>query len=147
MKLFVISMRYALAVCLLASSITGSIAARPSKSVSTNWPQWRGPSSPGISAEKGVPDEWSEKKNVAWKTPIAGRGHSSPIVWGNRIFLTTSIEGEVVPDHKPYKHMLGGREFTHPDWAGSDHSYSFRLISVDANKGKVLWERTAYEGP
>ncbi|HEX8185474.1 MAG TPA: PQQ-binding-like beta-propeller repeat protein, partial [Blastocatellia bacterium] len=156
MKLFVVSLRCALIVCLLAFSFIVMPAARASgggpknigsKNTGSNWPQWRGPASQGISEEKGIPVEWSDTKNIAWKTPIAGRGHSSPIVWGNRIFLTTSIEGPVVPDHKPYKHILGGREFTHPDWAGSDHSYTFKLISVDANKGKIIWERTAYDGP
>ena len=44
--------------------------------------------------EKGLPDDWSATRNVLWKTPIPGRGHSSPVVWGDRIFLTTAIEGE-----------------------------------------------------
>jgi hypothetical protein len=45
--------------------------------------------------------EWTPTKNIKWKTPIAGRGHSSPIVWGNKIFLTTAIEGEVFPARRP----------------------------------------------
>jgi hypothetical protein len=61
--------------------------------VNANWPQWRGPQGQGISNEKGLPTEWSATRNVLWKTPIAGRGHSSPIIWGDRIFLTTAIEG------------------------------------------------------
>ena len=115
--------------------------------VASNWPQWRGPDGQGISVEKGVPTEWSATKNVKWKTPIAGRGHSSPIVWDKRVFLTTSIEGPVIPGKKGPKHMIGNEEFSHPDWAGSEHSYSFNVISVDADSGKVLWEKTAYEGP
>jgi outer membrane protein assembly factor BamB len=112
-----------------------------------NWPQWRGPASQGVSEEKNLPTEWSSTKNIQWKTPIPGRGHSSPIVWGNKIFLTTSVEGPVAPNAKPYKHMLGGEEFTHPDWVGSDHSYAFKVLCVDTDRGKVLWERTAYDGP
>ena len=65
-----------------------------------NWPQWRGPRGQGVSEEKNLPLEWSPTKNIKWKTPIAGRGHSSPIVWGNRLFLTTSIEGAVIPGAK-----------------------------------------------
>src|SRR6267378_1326537 len=57
----------------------------------TNWPQWRGPDGQGVSVEKGLPDEWSNTKNVKWKTPIEGRGFSSPIVWGKKIFLTTAL--------------------------------------------------------
>ena len=56
-----------------------------------NWPGWRGPSGDGISAEKNLPTRWSKTENIAWRKPIAGEGHSSPIVWGNRVFLTTSL--------------------------------------------------------
>src|SRR5262252_3737357 len=62
-----------------------------------NWPQWRGPSASGVSYEKNLPIEWSESQNVQWKTTIPGRGHSSPVIWGKKVFLTTSIEGPVVP--------------------------------------------------
>ena len=56
-----------------------------------NWPGWRGPNGDGISNEKIVPKLWSNTKNIAWKMPIQGEGHSSPIVWGDRVFLTTSL--------------------------------------------------------
>jgi len=54
------------------------------------WPHWRGPSVQGIVEGKGYVDRWSETENVLWKVPVSGRGHSSPIVWGDRIFLTTA---------------------------------------------------------
>lgn len=54
------------------------------------WPHWRGPSVQGIVEGKGYPDRWSETENVLWRVPVPGRGHSSPIVWGDRIFLTTA---------------------------------------------------------
>jgi outer membrane protein assembly factor BamB len=54
-----------------------------------NWPQWRGPGGTGISAERGVPLEWSDKEGVAWRTPLGGTGVSSPIVWGDRVFVTS----------------------------------------------------------
>jgi outer membrane protein assembly factor BamB len=111
-----------------------------------NWPQWRGPASQGISTDKNLPTEWSDTKNIQWKTAIPGRGHSSPIVWGKHIFLTTSIEGAVIPGAKPYKHILGNQEFKHPDWAGSNYSYTLKLLCIDSTNGKLLWERTAYEG-
>jgi len=113
----------------------------------SNWPQFRGPGSQGISEEKGLPTQWSNSKNVQWKTAIPGSGHSSPIVWGNKIFLTSSIEGPVVPGHKPPKHIVNHEEFTHPDWVGSDHSYAFRVFCIDADAGKLLWDRTPYDGP
>lgn len=55
-----------------------------------NWPGWRGPSGDGVSLEKNLPTRWSQTENIAWRTPISGEGHSSPIVWGDRVFLTTS---------------------------------------------------------
>ena len=69
-------------------------------SADTNWPQWRGPDASGVSSEPNLPLEWSATKNVQWKTPIPGRGQSSPIIWGKRIFLTSSLEGDVLPGAK-----------------------------------------------
>src|ERR1043165_5078093 len=103
-----------------------------------NWPQWRGPDGSGISNEKNLPLEWSPTKNIKWKTPIEGRSHSSPIVWGNRVFLTTAIEGPVVPGAKAVKHMDGDREFLHPDSVGADHKHTFKVIALDRNSGKIL---------
>src|SRR5213596_3595921 len=77
----------AFVLCILAASLTRA----------ANWPQWRGSAGTGVSTETRLPADWSSEKNIRWKTPIPGRGHSSPIVWGNRIFLTTDIEEEVVP--------------------------------------------------
>jgi len=112
-----------------------------------NWPQWRGPDGSGISNEKNLPSEWSPTKNIKWKTPIDGRSHSSPIVWGNRIFLTTSIEGEPVPGAKAVKHVLeGDKEFLHPDSVGADRKHTFKVVSIDRDTGKILWQSTAWEG-
>ena len=57
------------------------------------WPVWRGPSGQGLVSGTGYPDAWSATENVVWKKPVPGRGNSSPIVWGDRIFLTTAYEG------------------------------------------------------
>src|SRR5262245_37694073 len=54
------------------------------------WPQFRGPDGQGHSTEQGLPVEWSEQKNVAWKTPVPGRGWSSPVIGGGRVWLTTA---------------------------------------------------------
>jgi outer membrane protein assembly factor BamB len=54
------------------------------------WPRWRGPSGQGLASGSGYPDRWSDKENVLWRTPIPGRGHSSPITWDDRVFLTTA---------------------------------------------------------
>jgi outer membrane protein assembly factor BamB len=111
-----------------------------------NWPQWRGPRSQGVSEERGLPVSWSATERVAWKTPIPGRGHSSPIVWDGRVFLTSAIEGEVVPGAEAVPHVMGGEPFVHPDTTGADRAHTLVVLALDANTGKVLWQRTAYEG-
>jgi len=56
-----------------------------------DWPQWRGPLGTGAAPAGRPPVEWSETKNIRWKAALPGKGHSTPIVWGERIFLTTAI--------------------------------------------------------
>src|SRR5688500_8449883 len=56
-----------------------------------NWPQWRGPASTGVSTENGLPERWSDTENVAWKAPVRGLGISSPVVWGDQVFVTSQI--------------------------------------------------------
>jgi outer membrane protein assembly factor BamB len=111
-----------------------------------NWPQWRGPDGSGISNEKNLPAEWSPTKNIKWKTPIAGRGHSSPIVWGKYVFVTTAVEGEPVSGAKAAKHTIEGKEFVHPDSVGADRKHTFKVVALDRDSGKILWESVAWEG-
>jgi outer membrane protein assembly factor BamB len=112
----------------------------------TNWPQWRGNDGSGISSETSLPVDWSESRNIRWKAPIPGRGHSSPIIWGSRVFLTTSIEGPVIPGAEAVRHFRRGQEYLHPDSVGADHSYTMKLLCLDLESGRVLWEKTVYEG-
>src|SRR5688500_9196886 len=55
------------------------------------WPQWRGPLATGVSPDANPPVEWSEERNVRWKLALPGKGHSTPIVWGDRVFLTAAV--------------------------------------------------------
>src|SRR6188474_1864861 len=55
------------------------------------WAQWRGPLGTGVAPDAQPPVEWSETRNVRWKSVLPGKGHSSPVVWGNQIFLTTAV--------------------------------------------------------
>src|SRR5688572_11596415 len=96
------------------------VAAHVESIAGENWAQWRGPAGQGVSAEKGVPTRWSDTLNVRWKTAIDGRGHSSPIVWGDRVFLTTAIEGPMVPGAGQIKHIIDGAEYRHPDTCCGD---------------------------
>ena len=56
-----------------------------------NWPHWRGPAATGVSGETGLPERWSDTENIAWKAPVRGLGISSPIVWGDQVFVTSQI--------------------------------------------------------
>jgi outer membrane protein assembly factor BamB len=138
-----------LGIALVFSLATVALLNIPAGAVGgTNWPQWRGPDGQGVSAEKNLPVEWSATKNVKWKTPIAGRGHSSPIVWGKKIFLTTALDGAAVPGRKPgvTHKMSDGSDFVHPDAVGADLKHTFKVVCVDRESGKILWESVAYEG-
>jgi outer membrane protein assembly factor BamB len=120
----------------LSLALTAGVAAE-------NWPQWRGPHGQGISTESQLPTEWGPEHNVAWKTPLP-HGYSSPIVWGNRLFLTTAIEGEAVPGVVPESVRI---EQPHPESVAGDRKHTLKLLALDTTSGKVVWEQTAYEGP
>jgi outer membrane protein assembly factor BamB len=112
-----------------------------------NWPGWRGPSSNGISLLKNIPASWSAEQNILWKAPVPGRGHSSPAVWGDRLFLTTDTEGDVLSGAGPVKHRLEGQPFVHPDSVGGNRKHTLEILCFDVGSGKLLWRRLAYQGP
>ena len=130
------------ALVLLAAA-SGSAPAEPRP---TEWAQFRGPAGQGVSFEKGLPDDWSATRNVLWKTAIPGRGHSSPVIWGDRVFVTTAVEGEVVPGAQGVKHVVEGQDFRHPQGVGDDRRHTFKVLALDARDGNLLWERAAHEG-
>jgi outer membrane protein assembly factor BamB len=84
-----------------------------------DWPGWRGPRGDGTSQETGIPVQWSRSENVRWKVPIPGTGHSSPIVWGDRVFLTTCLK----------------------------QAQQRVLLCLDRHTGKMLWQRTVLTAP
>jgi outer membrane protein assembly factor BamB len=73
----------------LALSVASGLLLLSPVPAAENWPQWRGPQSQGVSSETGLPVEWSARKNLAWKAPLAGAGVSSPVVWGDRVIVTS----------------------------------------------------------
>lgn len=115
-------------------------------SAATAWPQWRGPRGQGISEDPDLPSAWSATENVRWKTAIPGRGHSSPVVWGNRVFITTALEGPVVPGAGAVKHMKNGEEFLHPDSCCADRRQTLKVLAIDRDSGRIVWDFLAYEG-
>jgi outer membrane protein assembly factor BamB len=101
-----------------------------------NWPGWRGPGSLGISAEKGIPVQWDISKNAKWKVEVPGLGHSSPIVWGNRVFVTTAVSSDPGSDNWQKGFFSDERK---PDSA----EISWKVLCFDRDTGKLLWEQTA----
>lgn len=136
-----------LAVFSLALAGSALIASAPA-APDANWPQWRGPDGLGVSPAAAYAEEWAPDKNIAWKTEVAGRGLSSPVVWGDRLFITTSIEGELVPGHTAPDHLGFDLKpgYLHPDSVGVDHKNTLKVLAYDTKNGKLLWERTAYDG-
>ncbi len=104
----------------------------------TSWPCAR-PRHPRLQP----PDRWSTTENVRWKTEIAGLGWSSPIVWGDRVFLTTCInKGETTDPRKGlYIEDLDARKYPPPK-----DTHQWKVLCLDLNSGKVVWERLAHEG-
>jgi outer membrane protein assembly factor BamB/dienelactone hydrolase len=132
-------MRKLLTVILLLSALLpfplGSDA-----TADTNWPQYRGPQSRGVSTQTNLPDRWSATENVAWKCDLPGRGWSSPIVWKDRVFLTTVINSGKSEEPKKGLYFGGDR----PKPPSTIHQW--QVFCLDLNTGKVLWRRQVHEG-
>ncbi len=122
-----------LAVIFAVSLVCGTLAA-----ADDDWPRWRGPNDDGM-ARGAAPVEWSDTKNVAWRVSIPGRGHSSPVIWGDKIFLTTAIPTGVVA--APAPGTDSGRRAGGGAGAGQEHR--FVVMCLDRKTGKVLWEHVA----
>ena len=142
-------MRMLLAACGLAFLLTASpIGRSAAPPPADDWPQWRGPNGAGIS-EGTYPDRWSPTEHIAWKTEIPGKGHSSPVVWGDRVFVTTAIEGAEIPGWKAPVHLGFDRKpgYVNADSTGVGHMLTLKVYALEAAGGKIVWERTSFEGP
>ena len=109
--------------------------------VAQNWPQFRGPGASGVVEGRPAPAKWNTEKaeNLVWKKAIPGLGHSSPIVWGNKIFVTSAVTSGVKDETK---YGLYGDVAPVKD----DPKHTWKVYALDKATGNVLWERTAYEG-
>jgi outer membrane protein assembly factor BamB len=106
-----------------------------------SWPSFRGPQASGIAEGQQLPDRWDGKtgENILWRTPIPGLAHSSPIVWGNRLFVTSASSSD--PDATFRPGLYGDGD------ASKDRSqHRWMLYALDKRNGKTLWQRTAYQG-
>ena len=105
-----------------------------------NWPQFRGPGASGVAEGSPQPVKWdaSTQQNVRWKTVIPGLSHSSPVVWGNKVFVMTAVSS--------------GKDETRFGLFGDvapvkdDPKHTYKVYAIDKQKGTILWERVAWEG-
>lgn len=113
-----------------------------SRASAENWPGWRGPTGQGLSRETDLPLTWSANENVRWKAPLPDAGNSSPVVWGDRVFVTQASEKTSWPperDPKIPKGTSGG---------GAAVARKRSLLCFDRKSGELLWQRDViYEEP
>ena len=111
-------------LCLLGTSLTAE-----------DWPNWRGPRRDGHSADAGVPTSWSANEGIAWKVEMPTWSGSTPIVWGDYVFVSTADGGERV-EGRGYGARGQARE-----GAADSAADALSLWCIDRNTGKVLWKR------
>lgn len=105
-----------------------------------NWPRFRGPEGTGVADNPRLPSTWSANENVEWKTDLAGRGWGSPIVWGDRVFLTTVVNTGKTPEAK--KGLYFGGDQSKPP----DTTHIWKVLCLNLADGKVVWEQVCHEG-
>lgn len=131
-----------IAIVLILAALVG---VRPAAQAPGHWPQWRGPGSVAVSAETALPAAWSATENVAWQAPLAGLGVSSPIVWGDRVFVTSQAgRSPLSPGSHPT--LAGGRdqpaEMERPLGGARAEAAGEVVFVVEAFRhadGKALW--------
>jgi outer membrane protein assembly factor BamB len=118
-----------------------------------HWPQWRGPFFTGV-ARTAAPVEFSDTKNIKWKIEIPGRGFSTPVIWGDKIFLTNAIPTGKVTQPAPAPEQPQGPPAAGPGGRGrgrggpgggtaAGQEHKFVVMCLDRKTGKTLWERVA----
>jgi outer membrane protein assembly factor BamB len=108
------------------------------------WHQWRGPFMTGESPDGDPPIEWSETKNIKWKIAIPGKGHASPVIWGDQIFILTAIETDkdtqAVEESEPPQEGRRGMPVNR-----TTKVHQFVIFAINRHDGKILWQRTVKE--
>jgi len=106
-----------------------------------NWPQWRGLYETGVVPAGNPPIKWNENKNVKWKVEIPGKGHATPVIWGDQIILLSALQSDKKAEIKE-----SGEDQEQGQWmSATDYIHSFVVISVDRNNGKIQWQTTVRE--
>ena len=96
------------------------------------WTNWRGPGGTAIAESGNPPTEWSEEKNIHWKVPLPGLSSSSPVIWGDRIYVSTSVETDSDTGRGPRRGRRGR--------GGAVAEYEFAVLAMDRGTGEVVWQ-------
>jgi outer membrane protein assembly factor BamB len=112
----------------------------PGASADAVWPALRGPGARGVADGARFPEHWSANENVAWKRDLPGRGWSSPVVAGNRVFLTTVVS-EIPPAEAKKGLYFGGNQSKPPD-----DPHRWDVVCLDLETGAVAWQQTVHKG-
>lgn len=118
---------------------TRSEASATNASLSHTWVQWRGPLANGVAPHANPPVTWSEQKNVRWKIPLPGKAHSSPIIFGDRVYLVAAV-----PIGEAQKPVYDNAPGTH-DNTGVTHRHQFVVMAVSRKDGSVVWKKSVRE--
>lgn len=109
------------------------------------WPSFRGPRARGVADGRELPSTWdlATGENVLWRTEIPGLAHSSPVVWGERLFVTSAMRLEADSE---LSSLFGSPNYGAGDSVVDEGEHAFLVYCLDAGSGKILWERTAHVG-
>jgi len=131
-----------LVICLCVLPRAAWAADRPAD-YAKSWPQWRGPEWTGVAPHANPPVQWSETQNVRWKVKIPGKGHATPVVWGDQVFVLTAAASGKRAQPKPMQ--APPRRRRGPRTLKSDRVLKFMILAVSRRNGAVLWQRTVCE--
>jgi outer membrane protein assembly factor BamB len=116
------------------------VLAIASASFAQHWPRFRGPAGSGVAESHPLPTRWDaiSGRGILWKTPVPGIGHSSPVVWGNRAFITTAISAAAQGHYNPKDSGIDpSKDIAVHEW---------RVLALDTNTGRIAWSHTAHRG-
>ena len=131
--------QFSVFVCLVAVGTAAAIDADGGSGVAQYWPQWRGFPGNGVASHATPPIEWSEERNIRWKIELPGKGHGTPIIWDQRVFVTAAV-----PFGKTLEPGFSGVSGAHDELAVT-RRHRFVVMAIDRRDGEIVWERTLRE--
>ena len=135
--------RIAISILFLCMFAFQAYSAEKSDDFSKNWHQWRGPEGNGVAINGNPPIEWSEEKNIRWKIEIPGKGHATPIIWNDKVFIQTAVSTEKETGQNQENQPSNQRRGLPSVKTTKIHK--FVVLAVNRKDGKIIWEKTLNE--